>query len=58
MRFSSLLLVKATLFVGTNVLAEFTAPVNDILTDVENLVEDYIGHDDLRHRRSTRPLRS
>lgn len=36
--------------VGTNVLAEITGPVNDILTDVENLVEDYIGHDDLRHR--------
>lgn len=35
---------------GTNVMAEITAPLNDILTDVENLVEDYIGHDDLRHR--------
>jgi len=35
---------------GTNVMAEITAPLNDILTDVENLIEDYIGHDDLRHR--------
>ena len=35
---------------GSNVMAEITAPLNDILTDVETLVEDYIGHDDLRHR--------
>jgi CheY-like chemotaxis protein/GAF domain-containing protein len=35
---------------GTNVMAEITAPLNDILTDVETLTEDYIGHDDLRHR--------
>jgi CheY-like chemotaxis protein/PAS domain-containing protein len=35
---------------GHNVMAEITQPVNDILTEVENLVEDYIGHDDLRHR--------
>lgn len=35
---------------GTNVMAEITGPLSDILTDVENLVEDYIGHDDLRHR--------
>jgi len=33
-----------------NVLAEFPGPINDILTEVENLVEDYIGHDDLRRR--------
>ncbi len=38
---------------GHNVMAEITAPLNDILTDVENLVEDYIGHDDLRHRLRT-----
>ncbi len=38
---------------GRNVMAEITAPLNDILTDVENLVEDYIGHDDLRHRLRT-----
>ena len=35
---------------GSNVMSEITAPLNDILTDVESLVEDYIGHDDLRHR--------
>ncbi len=35
---------------GSDVMAEITAPLNDIVTDVENLVEDYIGHDDLRHR--------
>ena len=35
---------------GTNVMAEITGPLNDILSDVESLVEDYIGHDDLRHR--------
>lgn len=35
---------------GKDVMAEITGPVNDILTDVESLIEDYIGHDDLRHR--------
>jgi CheY-like chemotaxis protein/GAF domain-containing protein len=35
---------------GHDVMAEITAPLNDILTDAESLVEDYIGHDDLRHR--------
>jgi CheY-like chemotaxis protein len=35
---------------GSNVMAEITGPLNDILTEVENLIEDYIGHDDLRHR--------
>jgi len=35
---------------GHNVMAEITGPLNDILTDTEALVEDYIGHDDLRHR--------
>lgn len=39
--------------VGRNVMAEITGPVNDILTDIESLVEDYIGHDDLRHRLRT-----
>ncbi len=38
---------------GSDVMAEITGPLNDILTDVENLVEDYIGHDDLRHRLRT-----
>ncbi len=40
----------ATGQIGSDVMAEVTEPLNDILTDVENLVEDYIGHDDLRHR--------
>ena len=35
---------------GKDVMAEITGPLNDILTDVEGLVEDYIGHDDLRFR--------
>ena len=35
---------------GSDVMAEISGPVNDILTDVEDLIEDYIGHDDLRHR--------
>lgn len=36
--------------VCTSVLSEVTGPLNDMLTDLENLVEEYIGHDDLRHR--------
>ena len=35
---------------GSDVMTEITGPLNDILTDVEDLLEDYIGHDDLRHR--------
>ncbi len=35
---------------GSDVMAGVTTPLNDILTDVENLVEDYVGHDDLRPR--------
>ncbi|MHC4064579.1 MAG: GAF domain-containing protein, partial [Planctomycetota bacterium] len=35
---------------GSDVMAEITAPLNDILTEVGTLIEDYIGHDDLRHR--------
>ncbi len=35
---------------GRDVRTEITAPINDILTDIENLIEDYIGHDDLRRR--------
>ena len=38
---------------GSNVMAEITAPLNDLLTDLEGLTEDYIGHDDLRHRLRT-----
>lgn len=40
----------ATGQVGVDVLAEITGPVNDILTDVAELIEDHIGHDELRHR--------
>jgi CheY-like chemotaxis protein len=36
--------------IGSDVMAEITGPLNDILTDTESLVEDYIGHDDLRRR--------
>ena len=36
--------------VGSDVMAEITAPINDILSEVERLTEDYIGIDDLRHR--------
>ena len=35
---------------GSDVMAEITGPLNDILTEAEGLIEDYIGHDDLRHR--------
>lgn len=37
---------------GRDVMSEITGPLNDILTDTESLVEDYIGHDDLRKRLS------
>lgn len=33
-----------------NVLNELAAPLGDILCDASTLIEDYIGHDDLRHR--------
>ncbi len=33
-----------------NVLYEITNPLNDLLTQAENLIEDYIGHDDIRLR--------
>ena len=35
---------------ASDVMAEITGPLNDILTDVGNLLDDYIGHDELRHR--------
>lgn len=38
---------------SSSVLAEINGPLNDIVTEVENLIEDYIGHDDLRHRLHT-----
>jgi two-component system, sensor histidine kinase SagS len=35
---------------GVDVMAEITGPLNDIMTITANLIEDYIGHDELRHR--------
>jgi CheY-like chemotaxis protein len=40
----------ATGKLADNVIHEITAPVNDILAHATTLMEDYIGHDDLRHR--------
>ena len=35
---------------ANNVQIEIAAPLNDIITDATTLMEDYIGHDDLRRR--------
>jgi len=35
---------------ASDVMGEITGPVNDILTEAANLIEDYIGHDELRKR--------
>lgn len=35
---------------ANNVSAEIAAPLGEILADATLLMEDYIGHDDLRHR--------
>ncbi len=35
---------------ASNVQTEIAGPLNDIITDSTTLMEDYIGHDDLRHR--------
>lgn len=35
---------------ASDVGTEITGPLNDIVTDIQNLVEDYIGHDELRSR--------
>lgn len=35
---------------ASNVMAEITGPLNDILTETATLIEDYIGHDELRRR--------
>lgn len=40
----------ATGQIGSDVMAELTGPVNDILIDVENLIEEYIGQDELKQR--------
>ena len=36
-----------------SVVSEVTAPLNDIITELSDLQEDYIGHDDLRRRLGT-----
>lgn len=36
--------------VADDVSGEIAAPLNDIITEATTLKEDYIGHDDLRHR--------
>ncbi|UCG17177.1 MAG: response regulator [Phycisphaerales bacterium] len=35
---------------ASNVMAEITGPLNDILTETANLIEDFIGYDELRTR--------
>lgn len=40
----------ATGRLADDVIHEITAPVSDILAHTTALMEDYIGHDDLRHR--------
>lgn len=35
---------------GSDVMTGLTGPLNDLMTETENLLEDYIGHDDLRRR--------
>lgn len=37
---------------ANNVQSEISAPLNDIITDATTLMEDYIGHDDIRRRLS------
>ena len=39
--------------VADDVSAEVAGPLNDIVSDASSLMEDYIGHDDLRHRLQT-----
>lgn len=33
-----------------SICAELTGPMNDIITEINDLMEEYIGHDDLRRR--------
>jgi hypothetical protein len=40
----------ATGRLADDVSAEISGPLSDILADTTTLMEDYIGHDDLRHR--------
>ena len=36
--------------VSGSISAELTGPINDMITEAADLMEDYIGHDDLRRR--------
>jgi len=45
--------IRATGQLASNVSAEIAGPLNDILTEATALMEEYIGHDDLRHRLGT-----
>lgn len=36
--------------ISGSISAELAGPVNDVITEASELVEDYIGHDDLRRR--------
>ncbi|MBN2560057.1 MAG: response regulator [Phycisphaerae bacterium] len=38
--------------VANDVSGEIAGPLNDIITEASTLMEEYIGHDDLRHRLS------
>jgi CheY-like chemotaxis protein/GAF domain-containing protein len=39
--------------VSGSICAELSGPLNDIITEAGELMEDYIGHDDIRRRLST-----
>jgi two-component system, sensor histidine kinase SagS len=39
--------------VANDFSAEIAGPLNDIITEASTLMEEYIGHDDLRHRLAT-----
>jgi CheY-like chemotaxis protein len=41
---------KAHTQVSGSISAELAGPINDLIADVGELMEDYIGHDDLRRR--------
>lgn len=54
--FLDLLIVERSTTTGRladNVSAEIAGPLNDILSDTYSLMEDYIGHDDMRRRLQT-----
>lgn len=40
----------ATQAITSDVAAELSGPINDVVTDANTIIEDYIGHDDLRRR--------